>query len=158
MGILQRAWAAFKAFTLPSEAIVSAFQQDCPYTPQINTNELIARNTSWAYSAIRLNANSVSMPILRLFSVKPASTSKARFPTRAISNETRKYLDNKATIHQRFQGKEVEEVLDHPLIALLQNVNPQLECFTLRFLTEQSQAVTGNAYWWKARNALGTPE
>ena len=147
-----------KGANLPSETTVSEFQDGRAYTPTINTNALIARNTSWPFAAVKLNSNSVSMPILRLFTVKPTSGSKARFPTRAISRETRKRLEAKATVQQRFQGKEVEEVLEHPLIELLQDVNPTMECFTLRFLTEQSKEVTGNAFWWKQRNNLGVPE
>ena len=143
---------------LPSEAIVSQFQDGRAYTPKINTNALIARNTSWAFSAIRWNANSVAMPILRLFVAKPASTSKSRFPTRPISKEAREFIETKATIQQRFAGREVEEVLQHPLIEMLQRVNGQMETFELRYLTEQSKEVTGNAFWWKCRNNLGTPE
>jgi HK97 family phage portal protein len=67
-------------------------------------------------------------------------------------------LSTKASIRQKFQGKEVEEVLEHPLIDLLEHVNPATEAFNLRYLTEQSQEATGNAFWWKCRGALGTPE
>lgn len=153
------AWILAKAQSnLPSEAIISQFQDGRAYAPKINTNALIARNTSWAFSAIRWNANSVAMPILRLFVAKPTSISKSRFPTRAISKERRDFIETKATVQQRFAGREIEEVLQHPLIELLQRVNGQMETFELRYLTEQSKETTGNAFWWKVRNNLGTPE
>jgi HK97 family phage portal protein len=53
---------------------------------------------------------------------------------------------------------EVEEVTEHPLIDLLQHVNPTMESFTLRKLTEQSLEVTGNGFWWKKRDALDVVE
>lgn len=147
-----------KAATSPAEAVISSSQENRPYAPQININQLIKDNTSWAYAAINRNANNMSTPILRLYTVKPRSGVKARFPTRKISRNSRNHLESKATIQVRVGVGEIEEVVEHPFLDMFRKANPQMESFTLRHLFASSLETTGNAYVWKNKNALGTPE
>jgi len=51
----------------------------------------------------------------------------------------------------------VEEVTDHPLLDLLRKVNPVQTRYELWELTVIWLELTGNAYWYLARNRLGVP-
>jgi HK97 family phage portal protein len=51
----------------------------------------------------------------------------------------------------------IEEVLDHPLLTLLQQVNPIHNAFDLWELTTLYQEVHGSAYWYLSRDSLGVP-
>jgi HK97 family phage portal protein len=52
----------------------------------------------------------------------------------------------------------LEEVLEHPLLTLLEQVNPVHNAFDLWELTTLYQEVHGSAYWLLDFNALGVPE
>ena len=52
----------------------------------------------------------------------------------------------------------VEEVVEHPLLDLLESVNSELDGFTLLELTDLYEEIVGIAYWWFPRNSLGMIE
>lgn len=53
---------------------------------------------------------------------------------------------------------DIEEVIDHPIIDIFQNVNPFMNQFDLWELSTVYQELTGNAYWYLVKNDLGVPE
>lgn len=55
------------------------------------------------------------------------------------------------------KGDKAEEVKDHIFIDLWRKVNPFMNNFQLRVLTEAYQLLCGNAYWYVIRNGLGVP-
>lgn len=51
----------------------------------------------------------------------------------------------------------VTEVLHHPALTLLREVNPEINGYDLLELTTLNQEVNGSAYWYVERDALNTP-
>jgi HK97 family phage portal protein len=51
----------------------------------------------------------------------------------------------------------IQEVVDHPLLTLLKQVNPIHNAFDLWELTTLYQEVHGSSYWYVERDALGVP-
>jgi HK97 family phage portal protein len=56
------------------------------------------------------------------------------------------------------KGDERKEIKNHIFFDLWQNVNPFMNNFELRELTEIHQLLTGNAYWYIVKNAIGIPQ
>jgi HK97 family phage portal protein len=50
-----------------------------------------------------------------------------------------------------------EAPMDHPLVQLLENPNPYMSRIELWYLTQAFKDLTGNAYWWIARDRLNIP-
>jgi len=116
---------------------------------------------SWVYTASNLNATSVAQVPLRLYVAKPKKNLKSRFLTGEVHSETKKYLMSTNSICKLPQVRkavEIEEVLEHPLIDLLKNVNSFSNGFDLHEMTQLHQELTGNAYWLLIENKLGVPE
>lgn len=116
---------------------------------------------SWVYTASNLNATSVAQVPLRLYVAKPKKNIKSRFLTGEVHSETKKYLlstNSICKLPQVRKAAEIEEVLEHPLIDLLKNVNSFSNGFDLHEMTQLHQELTGNAYWLMIENKLGVPE
>jgi len=114
---------------------------------------------SWVYVCASKNAISVASYPLRLYVAKPAK-SKLLFQTRSISKETREFLYSKEMGHlDRFLRKavEVEELLEHPFLELMKKVNPFMNEFELKEVTDLHQELTGNSYWYILTNNGGIP-
>lgn len=124
-----------------------------------DTASLLRAYKSWVYIAASKNATSFASFPLRLYVAKPAN-SKMLVQTRPISKETKKFLYSKEMGHlDRYLRKavEVEEVLEHPFLELMKNVNPFMNEFGLKEMTCLNQELTGNNYWYLLSNAIGLP-
>ena len=114
---------------------------------------------SWVYVCASKNAISVASYPLRLYVAKPTK-SKLLVRTRSISKETREFLYSKEMGHlDRFLRKavEIEELLEHPFLELMKKVNPFMNEFELKELTDLHQELTGNSYWYILSNNGGMP-
>ena len=56
------------------------------------------------------------------------------------------------------RGDKSELISDHVFLDLMKNVNPFMNALNLRKLTEMFQLLTGNAYWYLAKNGIGLPQ
>lgn len=124
-----------------------------------NYTSLLNAYKSWVYVCSTKNATSFASFPLHLYVAKPAK-SKMLVETRPISKETKKFLYSKEMSHlDRYLRKavEVEEVLEHPFIELMKNVNPFMNEFELKELTCLNQELTGNNYWYLLNNNMGLP-
>ena len=124
-----------------------------------NYTSLLNAYKSWVYVCASKNATSFASFPLRLYVAKP-SKSKMLVETRPISKETKRFLYSKEMGHlDRYLRKavEVEEVLEHPFIELMKNVNPFMNEFELKEMTCLNQELTGNNYWYLLPNNMGLP-
>ena len=124
-----------------------------------NYTSLLNAYKSWVYVCASKNATSFASFPLRLYVAKP-SKSKMLVETRPISKETKRFLCSKEMGHlDRYLRKavEVEEVLEHPFIELMKNVNPFMNEFELKEMTCLNQELTGNNYWYLLNNNMGLP-
>lgn len=68
---------------------------------------------------------------------------------------------NKPLVFKRIFNRDEEERLDriyqHPFLDLINNVNPFSNKFELLTITDLNLELTGNAYWWIPKDALGMP-
>lgn len=130
-------------------------------TPE-NYQSLIKAYRSWVYICANKNSNTVAQQQLRLYVAKPSKTTKLHAPTKAVSRKQLNYLDSLSSISNLKSvrlSQQVEEVLDHPFLDLMKNVNNFTNSFDLWDTTMLGQELTGNSYWYVVMDSLlGIPE
>ena len=79
----------------------------------------------------------------------------------AIGSIAKKVAQQEAKVMRRIRKKSgiAKEVVawDHPLVQLFEQVNPIHTQFDLWYQMVAWRLLTGNSYWWKARNGFGKP-
>ncbi len=149
-----RDWILKDASSIIGGSNISAAQGNSPYAPIVPPGLLVARMRSWAWKCINLNARTAAKIPLRLYARKATSSQKARWPIRSVSHTRLDYMLSKANTAGSITGSlELVEVLNHPLLDLLRNVNDFMNAFDLQYHLVQSLEATGNAYWRKVRKA-----
>ncbi len=129
-------------------------------TPE-NYQAMVKAYRSWVYVCANKNALTVAQQNLKLYVAKPSKTTKLLQPTKAISKQRKKYLKSLHTVNNLKsvrQAEDIEEVIEHPFLDILQNVNPFTNQFDLWELSTVYQELVGNAYWYIIRNEMGLPE
>ncbi len=122
---------------------------------------LIKEYSGWAYACANRNANAVAANPMRLFRGIPRSGQKVRrkVPVRAVSKATKeRFFNTPELIPYMNKAVDVEEVLAHPWLNLVAEVNPFLNGFSLRTITQLYKQVTGNAYWLLDKDQNGIPQ
>ena len=130
---------------------------------------LVASNTSWVYAAVQRNANNIAMTPLRLFAKKSKSSQKwnsVEFKMCDIPDDRIAYLKSKRSTEKYFRTLDshnklvttddaIREITEHPLLTLLNTMNPFMNSFDSMSHLDQSMELTGNAYWQKDRDGTG---
>ncbi len=128
---------------------------------QEDYGRLINAYKSWIYICANKNATAVAEAPLRLYVSKPAASSKLLVKTIKTSLPTKKRLASKANLQgyiTKAVNGDIEEVVDHPFLTMLKNVNPLINRFDLWELTQIWLELTGNAYWYVYKDNLGVPQ
>ena len=121
--------------------------------------ELLDSYKGTAYACANLNAQTVAATPLRLFVQRSRGQPKVKISTRRITKGMDRYLRSSPDMSMRLKGAvEIEEVLEHPILDILNATNARLDGYTLWELTDLCQEFEGNAYWWLELNSLGVPE
>ncbi|WP_435005168.1 phage portal protein [Tundrisphaera lichenicola] len=116
--------------------------------------ELVEAYKSVAYACIGINANAVARVPLRLYVKTGRDQARPRFwETRRIEGFERKVLQRRiesspVTRSMAHRGEEIDEVLSHPLLDVLDSPNPHFDGNQLiQFLAITLDAI-GTAYWY----------
>lgn len=111
-----------------------------------------------AYSCANLNANAVAVNPLKLYVASSNSDKSCRWPVKKLKNKDIDKLVNAGVIKQK-DFKNIEEVVVHPVIELLDKVNsfPGFFRFKLFKLTQLYLECLGRCYWYVRKNILGVP-
>lgn len=138
---------------------ISQFQNRRPYSPLISHKALIDRYASYVYACVKLNSIACAKVPLRLYTARPTRGAKALFKTRSVNSVNRKWLESNCGVQRKVaKANDVEEVLDHPVLDLFDQVNEFMNGFDLFEGLYSFGDLTGNAYWYIIKNALGVPE
>ena len=119
-------------------------------SPEDNSQFLRAFR-SLVYTAVIKNATSVASAPLRLYVSIPNKSAKTRFPTKKVDSITKEYLLSKShilnipTVRKSF---DIEEVQEHVILDLLQNVNGWTTTCELFEVTQSYLELCGDAYWY----------
>jgi HK97 family phage portal protein len=133
---------------------VDAFGRNRNPTP----NELLAELKAAAFACASINAAVCANYPPRLYVATHAGQPDARCARKALDRATEHRLRTNPRLASRStKAARLEEVLDHPLLTLLRQVNPVHNSFDLWELTTLYQEVHGSAYWLLDFDPLGVP-
>jgi HK97 family phage portal protein len=120
--------------------------------------ELLAELKNTAFTCASLNAAVCASYPPRLFVASEADQPPPRCRARTLEPAEETRLRRRKDPPCRLtRAAKIEEVVDHPLLALLQQVNPVLNQFDLFELTTLYQEVHGSAYWYLRPGPLEVP-
>jgi hypothetical protein len=101
-----------------------------------------------AYSCANLNARAVASTPFKLYATAGRRAPKCAH--RGVDRKTAKWLKHQGALSTKLaRGEgEVVEILNHPMLDLLDQVNKELDGYVLGELTDLYQETAGTAYWW----------
>ncbi|MBL8792898.1 MAG: phage portal protein [Planctomycetia bacterium] len=125
---------------------------------QPSPQELLTELKGAAWTCASLNAAACAHHAPRLYVATHDEQPPPRCRTRTLSRAADERLRALPYLPAaRSKSVQIEEVLDHPLLTLLRQVNPVHNHFDLFEMTTLYQEVQGSAYWYLAFDALGVP-
>jgi HK97 family phage portal protein len=136
-------------------SFVDAYKRNRAPTP----NEILAelKNTAWSCASINASVCASFMP--RLYVITRPGQPAPRCLTRPVSRPVEHRLRSSPHLQLHTKSAQhIEEVVEHPLLTLLAQVNPVHNAYDLWELTTLYQEVHGSAYWYLDKGPLGTPE
>ena len=121
--------------------------------------DLVDSYKGTAYACANLCAQGVAATPLRLYVTTGKGQTNPKVPTRGVSRKDKARLAATPVCgKQVVAAANVEEVLAHPILDLLDTVNAELDGFTLLEITDLYLEVVGSAYWYLPRDPLGRVE
>lgn len=129
--------------------------------PDYSKADLLKLYSSWAYTCASKNATAISAVPLKLYATRATGEQKARRSARMLTKSERFRLNKNPMLQKNSRYKaaeDVEEILDHPFLDLMNRVNNQRNSFETIEETSIFMDCTGDAYWNIERNMLGVPE
>jgi HK97 family phage portal protein len=122
-------------------------------------NELMAELKGVAWTCATLNAAACASNSPHLYVASRGDEPQPKCLTRPISKKTYNHLLGKSHLAPFTKSaKTIQEVVSHPLLTLLDQVNPIHNAFDLWELTTLYQEVHGSAYWCLVFDPLGVPK
>ena len=126
---------------------------------QQSYDQLIQRYTSWVYACANKNSVAVAQIPLRLYAKKRRTNTKFRVASKPVPREKKEWLFRQPQlINKLADAVDVEEIIEHPFLDLMANVNPFMNGFELIEYWVLYQELTGNSYTMIVTNSLGTPQ
>jgi HK97 family phage portal protein len=122
---------------------------------------LVKAYRSWIYVCSSKNSTSVASVPLKLYVAKTSRKSLRGYPTKKIMKQHDIFLREDPSLNDLQCVKkavEIEEILEHPALELLRNVNNFYNRFTLFELTQLHQELAGNSYWYIVDDKFGIPK
>jgi HK97 family phage portal protein len=121
-------------------------------------NELLAELKATAWTCASMNAAVCASFPPRLYVSTAAHQAEPKCATKALGRPVEQRLRaNSHLLTFTKSASTIREVVDHPLLTLLEQVNPVHNAFDLWELTTLYQEVHGSAYWFIERDGLGVP-
>jgi len=131
-------------------------------TTDRDVESLLKAYRSWVYVCANKNATTVASIPLKLYVAKGSKGKGIKgWETRAITKEKEVFLRENPVLNQIpavRKAVEIEELLEHPFLDLMRQVNQFMNQFSLWEITELYQELAGNAYWLVVDGPMGIPQ
>lgn len=122
--------------------------------------DLINTYKRYAYAFANINANACARVPIKLFVKTKQGDKQTRLRTKTVNKGLLEHLEIAYSGHFTKSLKQVEEVVEHPVLDLLDNANdsPYLNGNSLRVLTHLFQEIVGRSYQYiESHPILGIP-
>lgn len=122
--------------------------------PEPTKLDLARAYTDTVYACSSLIANKIATTPVKLYCVTNPGQPRPKCRTRPLSQKTLSWLR-----HTKVYSPDVkiEEVVEHPILALLRKINAVHNYFELIGMTQLWLELTGNAYWLIKGDHFGIP-
>jgi HK97 family phage portal protein len=148
----------FKAQNGIKNVFLSNWQYNRELLTEDDKTKQLQAYKSWVYIFANKNAISVAQVPMRLYVAKPSKTSKIYTKSKPVDLATRKYLYANAGLDNYLRkAEDIEEIQEHRLLDLFKHVNPFMNQFELKEMTDLQQELCGNSYWYIANDQMGLP-
>ena len=128
-------------------------------SPEISQAALVKKYWGWVFACSQISANAVASTPLRLYATRGPGQKGIKVKHVEVSKERKNWLKSRTNAGMSIKlAEEVVEVVDHPILYLLDSVNENANRFSNIELTDICEELTGNAYWFVPKNKLGVPE
>jgi HK97 family phage portal protein len=133
---------------------VDAYKRNRQPTP----NEILAELKNTAFTCASINAAVCAAYPPRLYVATNFDQPRPKCLTKTLTRDAEERLRARTTLPTHFKSaRRLEEVLEHPLLTLLRQVNPVHNSFDLWELTTFYQESIGSAYWLLRFDTLAVP-
>ena len=122
-------------------------------------NELLAELKGTAWTCISMNASVCASYPPQLYVTTGRGEAQPKCATRSLGWREVQRIKSLPHVSPRIKASaQIREVTEHPLLTLLQHVNPIHNSFDLFELTQVYLEVHGKAFWYVHKNLLGVPD
>lgn len=133
-------------------------RQSIGSTQPSDYHSMVNQYKSWVYKCVSLNASSVARTPLRLYVARQKIGKIYGCETTKVDIKTERYLwENRALHPVMRKAMNIEEVVEHPFLDLMKEVNPHMNDFDLKENWVLFLDLTGNCYMWVVAGDNGLP-
>lgn len=129
--------------------------------PDVSQEALVKKYWGWAYMCAQVSAQRFASTPLKLYASRSKGQSVVKnFATRKVDKAQSAWLRKRVgkSLPQVAGAEDFEELEEHPLLDLLQNVNDQENSYEMKLLTSTMLDLTGDGYWYIERDKMGVPD
>lgn len=135
-------------YNLPFHSTYDAYNSQA----EPSKGDLIKAYEDCTYACVSLIAANICIVPIRLYVRTPTGTRKPKCATVPVESKCFEAVRRKA------MGTDVQEVIDHPILDLLNKCNAYHNHLDLSELTQIYLDLTGNSFWYMQKNLHGIPE
>jgi HK97 family phage portal protein len=122
-------------------------------------NELLAELKGAAWTCISINASVCASFPPQLYVATQRGQAQPKCATRSLGRGDLQRIKSLPHLSPSIKAaQQIQQVTEHPLLTLLQNVNPIHNSFDLLELTQVYLEVHGKAFWYVHKNLVGVPD
>lgn len=128
--------------------------------PDVSQEALCKKYFGWVYMCAQVSAQRFASTPLKLYASRSKGQSVVKnFATRKVDKAQSQWLKKRIgkSLPQVAGAEDFEELEEHPLLDLLQNVNDQENSYEMKLLTSTMLDLTGDGYWYIERDKMGVP-
>jgi len=128
--------------------------------PDVSQDALVRKYWGWVYACVNASAIRFATTPLKLYASRGKGEPRVKnFSARPVDRVQTAWLRARLSksLDHVAGAEDFEELEEHPLLDLLQNVNEQENGYEVKELTCTMLDLTGDAYWMMERDKLGVP-
>ena len=129
--------------------------------PDVSQEALVRKYWGWTYMCAQVSAQRFASTPLKLYASRArGQTVVKNFAARKVDKAQSTWLKKRIgkALPQVAGAEDFEELEEHPLLDLLQNVNDQENSYEMKALTCTMLDLTGDGYWYIERDKMGVPD
>jgi HK97 family phage portal protein len=128
--------------------------------PDVSQEALVRKYWGWTYMCAQVSAQRFASTPLKLYASRAKGQSYVKnFSAHRVDKQHATWLRKRVgkSLPQVAGAEDFEELEEHPLLDLLQNVNDQENSYEMKLLTSTMLDLTGDSYWMTERDKMGVP-